>query len=355
MDDEEIKQINSIYDEMAVELKKLQAKTGWEDKSDAVVERYSQVIGEDRELIRGQRQLPIERTEGTANRIDAVTRELRLVNEKVQKAGRPTDEAKMAALAELKDRRKDLGQELRKLRTSKPSIEEENKLAKEVTPEMAEMQQQLGNIERQLKGLTVQSGAGNIRAQLMKARDELKAKIAAGTEEEVTAPEGKQKELPGIQPQRLAPTLREVTPEELTDARTAFVAAETKVEELKKAVRNTEAMQDNPQYFRELATRLRNEVKQYQAERRDFPNSFLLDRARADYAAREQNARYFDMLADLTEQGQADLKAIQKELEQAQRAVPKAEAALIDLERRKRMQEQQQGAVTKAPAGQTEA
>jgi len=114
-------------------------------------------------------------------------------------------------------------------------------------------------------------------------------------------------------------------------------------------------LQDNPQYFRELATRLRNEVKQYQSERRDFPNSFLLDRAIADYAAREQNSRYFDMLADLTEQGQADLKAIQKELEQAQRAVPKAEAALIDLERRKRMQEQQQGAVTKAPAGQTEA
>ena len=216
------------------------------------------------------------------------------------------------------------------------------------------MQQQLGNIERQLKGLTVESERGNIRAQLQKARDDLKAKIAAGTEEETAVATG-QRELAGIQPKRLAPTLREITPEELTDARTAFVAAETRVEELKKAVRNTEALQDNPQYFRELATRLRNEVKQYQAERKDFPNSFLLDRAVADYAAREQNARYFDMLADLTEQGQADLKAIQKELEQAQRAVPKAEAALIDLERRKRMQEQQQGAVTKAPAGQTEA
>jgi hypothetical protein len=120
-------------------------------------------------------------------------------------------------------------------------------------------------------------------------------------------------------------------------------------------VRNTEALQDNPQYFREIATRLRNEVKQYRRERSDFSNSILLSRAEPDYIAREQNARYFDKLADLSEQGQADLKAIQKELEQAQRAVPKAEAALIDLERRKRMQEQQQGAVTKAPAGQTEA
>jgi hypothetical protein len=341
-------------DTLALNVKKLQTKTGWEDKSDAIIDRYSDVIADERELVRGQRQLPIERVEGAADRIDEVTRELRLVNERVQKAGRPTDPAKMAALSDLKDRREDLGNELRKLRTSKPSIKEENKLAREVTPEMAEMQQQLGNIERQLKGLTVESERGNIRAQLQKARDDLKAKIAAGTEEETTAATG-QRELAGIQPKRLAPTLREITPEELTDARTAFVAAETRVEELKKAVRNTEALQDNPQYFRELATRLRNEVKQYQAERRDFPNSFLLDRSVADYAAREQNSRYFDMLADLTEQGQADLKAIQKELEQAQRAVPKAEAALIDLERRKRMQEQQQGAVTKAPAGQTEA
>jgi hypothetical protein len=327
---------------------------GLEERADAVIDRYSQVIAEEREVSKAGRQLPIERVEGAANRIDAVTRELRLVNERVQKAGRPTDEAKMAALAELKDRRKDLGDELRKLRTARPAIAEANKQAQEVTPEMAEMQQQLGNIERQLKGLTVESERGNIRAQLQKARDDLKAKIAAGTEEETTTAIG-QRELPGIQPQRLAPTLREITPEELTDARTAFVAAETRVEELKKAVRNTEALQDNPQYFRELANRLQNELDQYNQESRDFPNSFLLERAKADYAGRKQNARYFNMLADLTEQGQADLKAIQKELAQAQRAVPKAEAALIDLERRKRMQEQQQGAVTKAPAGQTEA
>jgi hypothetical protein len=343
---------------------------GMEDRAAAVIERYSQVIADERDVVKAGRQLPIERVEGAANRIDEVTRELRLVNEKIQKAGRPTDDAKTAALAELKDRRKDLGEELTKLRTARPAISEANKQAKEVTPEMAEMQQQLGNIERMLKDMGAvetteryvkdETGADvlqpftGLRGQLQKARDDLKAKIAAGTEEETTAATG-QRELPGIQPQRLAPTLREITPEELTDARTAFVAAETRVEELKKAVRNTEAVQDNPQYFRELATRLRNEVKQYQLERRDFPNSFLLDRARADYAAREQNARYFDMLADLTEQGQADLKAIQKELAQAQRAVPKTEAALIDLERRKRMQEQQQAAVTKAPAGQTEA
>jgi len=328
---------------------------GMEERAAAVIERYSQVIPEDRDLVKGQRQLPIERVEGAANRIDEVTRELRLVNERVQKAGRPTDEAKMAALAELKDRRKDLGNELKKLRAAKPSIKEENKQAKEVTPEMAEMQQQLGNIERQLKGLTVESSAGNIRAQLLKARDELKAKIEEGTtEEEATTTEG-QRELTGVQPKRLAPTLREITPEELTDARTAFVAAETKVEELKKAVRNAEAMQDSPQYFRELASRLKNEVDQYNLESKDFPDSFVLGRARADYKAREQNARYFNMLADLAEQGQADLKTVQKELAQAQRAVPKAEAALRDLERRKRMQEQQQAAVTKAPVGQTEA
>jgi hypothetical protein len=328
---------------------------GMEDKADAVIDRYSQVIADERDVVKAGRKLPIERVEGAADRIDEVTRELRLVNERVQKAGRPTDEAKMNALAELKDRRKDLGDELRKLRTSKPSIKEENKLAREVTPEMAEMQQQLGNIERQLKGLSVESERGNIRAQLLKARDDLKAKIDAGTTEEETAVATGQRELTGIQPKRLAPTLREITPDELTEARTAFVAAETKVEELKKAVRNTEALQDNPQYFRELATRLRNEVKQYKQERSDFSNSILLSRAEPDYIAREQNARYFDMLADLTEQGQADLKAIQKELEQAQRAVPKAEAALLDLERRQRMQEQQQGAITKAPAGQTEA
>jgi hypothetical protein len=359
-------------DTLALNVKKLQAKTGWEDKSDAIIDRYSNVIADERELIRGQRQLPIERVEGAANRIDEVTRELRLVNERVQKAGRPTDEAKMAALAELKDRRKDLGDELRKLRAARPAVAEENKLAKEVTPEMAEMQQQLGNIERKLRDMGVdfptesyvkdETGADvlqpftGLRGQLEKARADLKAKIAAGTQEtEETTEATGQRELTGIQPKRLAPTLREITPEELTDARTAFVAAETRVEELKKALRNTEAIQDNPQYFREIATRLRNEVKQYRQDRSDFSNSILLSRAEPDYIAREQNARYFDKLADLSEQGQADLKTVRQELAQAQRAVPKAEAALIDLERRKRMQEQQQAAVTKAPAGQTEA
>jgi hypothetical protein len=328
---------------------------GLEERADAVIERYSKVIADERELVKGQRQLPIERVEGAANRIDEVTRELRLVNERVQKSGRPTDEAKMAALAELKDRRKDLGNELRKLRVARPSVEEANKQVKEVTPEMAEMQQQLGNIERQLKGLTVQSGAGNIRAQLEKARDELKAKIAAGTEEEVTAPAGKQKELPGVQPQRLAPTLREITPEELTEARTAFVAAETKVEELKKAVRNTEAMQDNPQYFSEVAKRFKDEAKAFREELAQTPDNLLLQKLESDARSREQNARYFDMLATLSEEGRADLQAVKQELDQAQRAVPKAEAVLRDLERRQRMQEQQQAAVTKAPAGQIEA
>ena len=328
---------------------------GLEDRAAAVIDRYSKVIAEEREVAKAGRQLPIERVEGAANRIDEVTRELRLVNERVQKAGRPTDEAKMAALAELKDRRTDLGNELRKLRAAKPSLKEENKLAKEVTPEMAEMQQQLGNIERQLKGLSVESERGNIRAQLLKARDDLKAKIAAGAPEEEAAPVGKQKELTGIQPKRLAPTLREITAEELTDARTAFVAAETRVEELKKAVRNTEALQENPQYFRELASRLKNEVDQYKLESKDFPDSFLLERARADYAAREQNARYFSMLADLSEQGQADLQAVQKELVQAQKDLPKAEAAFRDLERRQRMQQQQQAAVTGTSPGQVEA
>ena len=328
---------------------------GMEDKADAVIKRYSNVIAEEREVSKAGRQLPIERVEGAANRIDEVTRELRLVNERVQKAGRPTDEAKMTALAELRERRTDLGNELRKLRAAKPSVKEENKLAKEVTPEMAEMQQQLGNIERQLKNLTVESSAGNIRAQLEKARDELKEKIAAGTPEEEAVTATGQRELTGIQPKRLAPTLREITAEELTDARTAFVAAETKVEELKKAVRNTEALQDNPQYFRELATRLQNEVDQYKLESKDFPNSFLLERAKADYAAREQNARYFNMLAGFAEQGQADVKTVQKELEQAQKALPKAEAAFRDLERRQRMQQQQQAAVTGAAPGQVEA
>ena len=345
---------------------------GMEDRAASVIERYSQVIGEDRDLVKGQRQLPIERVEGAANRIDEALRELRLVNEKVQKAGRPTDEAKMNALAELKDRRKDLGDEVRKLRAARPAVAEANKQAKEVTPEMAELQQQLGNIERMLKDMGAvetteryvkdETGADvlqpftGLRGQLQKAREELKAKIAAGTQEaeETTTATG-QRELTGIQPKRLAPTLREITPEELTEARTAFVAAETRVEELKKALRNTEAIQDNPQYFREIATRLRNEVKQYRQDRSDFSNSILLSRAEPDYIAREQNARYFDKLADLSEQGQADLRTVRQELAQAQRAVPKAEAALLDLERRKRMQEQQQAAVTKAPAGQTEA
>jgi len=358
-------------DTLALNVKKLQAKTGWEDKSDAIIDRYSDVIADERELVRGQRQLPIERVEGAANRIDEVTRELRLVNERVQKAGRPTDEAKMVALAELKDRRKDLGNELRKLRAAKPSVKEENRLAKEVTPEMAEMQQQLGNIERMLKDMGAvetteryvkdETGADvlqpftGLRGQLQKARDDLKAKIAAGTPEEEAATATGQRELTGIQPKRLAPTLREITPEELTEARTAFVAAETKVEELKKAVRNTEALQENPQYFRELATRLKNEVDQYKLEAKDFPNSFLLERAKADYAAREQNARYFNMLADLSEQGQADLQAVQKELAQAQKDLPKAEAAFRDLERRQRMQQQQQADVAGTTPGQVEA
>lgn len=340
---------------LALEVKKLQAKTGWEDKAAAVIERYSKVIPEESKISKAGRQLPIESVESNAERMDAIKRELRLINEKVQQAGRPTEEAKLIALGELKDRRKDLGDELKKLRGAKPSIEEANKQVKEVTPEMAEMQQQLATIERQLKDTTVTSERGNIRTQLEKARDELKAKIAAGTPEAEAAPAVVQKELPGIQPQRLAPTLREIPSDELTEARTDFVAAETKVEELKKAVRNTAAMQDNPQYFREIAKRLRDEV---QADKTRFAKDFKEERQanlESDIKAKEQNARYFDMLATLSDQGQADLKIVQKELAQAMRDVPKKEAAFRDLERRQRMQQQQQAAVTGATPGQVEA
>lgn len=339
---------------LAVEVKKLQAKTGWEDKADAIIDRYSSVIAEDKQLGRAGRVLPIEKVESNAERIDAIVRELRLINEKVQKAGRPTEEDKLAALADLKDRRKDLGKELQKLRAAKPTIEEANKKAKEITPEMAEMQRQLTAIEGQLKNLTVESGRGNIRAQLEKARDELKAKIAGETTAEV-APKGKQLGIVGIQPKNLVPTLREITPEELTKARTAFVAAETKVEELKKAVRNKEALQDNPQYFSEVAQRLRNEVDTYKKEYAQTSDNLVLQRLEAEYTARDQTARYFDLLADLAEQGQTDLKIIQQELAQAVEAVPKAENKFRELERRQRMQQQQQAAVTGATPGQVEA
>lgn len=220
--------------------------------------------------------------------------------------------------------------------------------------ERAEMERQLAGIERQLENLTVATARGDIRQRLEAARDELKTKLSAQGPAPAAQARG-QKQLPGVQ--RGAVTIvRPVSEARMSEARTEMVEARTRVETLKEALLRTGA---EPQYFREIAQRLRNEVDAfedaYEARVGTQRDQAQWDRLRLDSDKKLSQILYFEAMASSVE-AQADAKAkVQNELDRANARMERTTAAYEALSERQRRYEAQQESQIGAVPGQAAA
>lgn len=212
--------------------------------------------------------------------------------------------------------------------------------------ERAELQRELDGINRQLENLTVTTAGGKIRQQLEAARAELQAKLSF----QGPAPRERtlQRSLPGIVTGAAA-EVKPVSEERMTQARTDMVEARTKVETLKEALQRTGT---EPQYFRETAQRLRNEVEAYYDERERDPGNLILQRLEPTYSQKMSEVLYFEVLASSTED-QVDAKArVQTALDKATADMERTEAAYRALSERQRKYEAQEDVRRGAAPGQ---
>jgi hypothetical protein len=213
--------------------------------------------------------------------------------------------------------------------------------------ERAEMQRELDTINRQLENLTVTTSGGRIQQQLEAARDELQAKLSF----QGPAPkEGRvpQRVLPGIAT-GAAVEVKPVAEERMTQARTDMVEARTKVETLKDALQRTGT---EPQYFSEVAQRLRNEVEAYYDERERDPGNLVLQRLEPSYRQKMSEVLYFEVLAANTEDQTTARANVQTALDKATADMARTEAAYKALSERQRKYETQEDVRRGAAPGQ---
>lgn len=216
--------------------------------------------------------------------------------------------------------------------------------------ERAELQRELDGINRQLENLTVTTAGGKIRQQLEAARAELQAKLSF----QGPAPRERtlQRSLPGIVTGAAA-EVKPVSEERMTQARTDMVEARTKVETLREALQRTGT---EPQYFREIAQQLRNEVDAFEDAYESRFGSKLdqeeWDKKRIASDARLAKVLYFEVLASSTED-QVDAKArVQTALDKATADMERTEAAYKALSERQRKYEAQEDVRRGAAPGQ---
>ena len=212
--------------------------------------------------------------------------------------------------------------------------------------ERAELQRELDSINRQLENLTVTTAGGKIRQQLEAARAELQAKLSF----QGPAPKERtlQRSLPGI-PTGAVVDIKPVSEERMTQARTDMVEARTKVETLKEALRQTGT---EPQYFREAAQRLRNEVEAYYDERERDPGNLVLQRLESTYRQKMAEVLYFEVLASSTEDQVTAKATVQAALDKATANMERTAASYEALSERQRKYEAQEDVRRGAAPGQ---
>ena len=212
--------------------------------------------------------------------------------------------------------------------------------------ERAELQRELDTINRQLDNLTVTTASGKIKQQLEAARNDLQAKLSF----QGPAPKERtlQRSLPGIAT-GAAVEVKPVAEDRMTQARTDMVAARTKVETLKDALQRTGT---EPQYFSEVAQRLRNEVEAYYDERERDPGNLVLQRLEPSYSQKMSEVLYFEVLASNTEDQATARANVQTALDKATADMERTEAAYNALSERQRKYEAQEDVRRGAAPGQ---
>jgi len=305
------------------------------DQAESLIESYSHVIKEEKK--QRASDTAVDRRQRILERLQENQQSINALSEKIKRAGNPKGE-KLEQLNAWKDQRRALIEESTNLRKG---YNQRNLAEESVAPESLEVQQmrrQLRVIENQLENTTLQMSP-RVREQLETARDSLKNKLGAPAE----APEAYKEPtalLPGIVRGAAVEANKGVTPEKLTEARTAMGDARTRVEALRAALKNTG---NEPIYFREVAQRIRADVNEFDRQLEQTPNSIQLAKLSPVYEQKRKDITYFENLAKVAEAGKGNYRAkLEAELDKANTKLEKAESGYAALEAQQRRFEAQE-------------
>jgi hypothetical protein len=202
-------------------------------------------------------------------RIAANDKQIKQIRQDLKYAGRPTDPEKIAArdklVAELKPLLEEnvaLKAEYNKQQAGQaaPAVEE--------TGEVAEMRKELAGIERALASGMFK---GDAVQRLEAARAELQGRIEAATGP--TKPEAEVQEslLPGMAQRFAQFEYKPVAPEAITKAKTDYVKATQKVEDVRKALGRLDEM--GPKYFQEVATTYQQNIDAFNRQKQNLTDA----------------------------------------------------------------------------------
>lgn len=241
-----------------------------DDKLDGLISEFAEgspkelaKLSKDRRVAMGQRPPAIAGADIGA-RIAANDAQIKQIRQDLKYAGRPTDPEKVAARDKLVAELKPLLQENEQLRKqyNKMQAGQAAPAAVEETGEVAEMRQELAGIERALASGMFK---GDAVQRLEAARDELRQRIEAATGPTQPAAKAEEALLPGMAQRFAQFEYRPVAPGALVKARTEYVSATQKVEDVRKALSRLDEM--GPQYFQEVATTYKQNIEREAVER----------------------------------------------------------------------------------------
>jgi DNA repair exonuclease SbcCD ATPase subunit len=337
----------------------------------------------DRRVATGNRPAALEGADVGA-RIAYNENQIKQIRQDLKYAGRPTDPEKVAA----RDR---LVAELQPLLAENKALRERYNRQQEVTPvqeetgEVAEMRQELAGIERALASGMFK---GDAVQRLEAARDALQARLADAAPEmgpPTPTAEDRTSLLPGMSQRFAQFEYRPVAPEALAKAKTDYVKATQKIEDIRSALGRLDEM--GPKYFQEVATTYQQNIDAANRQKQNLADTLERLQKQLTEAKPEDAPDLQERINNIKEQ-QEIVGRKSKELEQAEAEVKRflnlaklagtssaqdlrpslerardealadkdrKEAAVKDLEKRQRMYEQQEAAKSGVDLGDIEA
>lgn len=376
-----------------------------EEQADGIVNRYATTIP-DVEPVRAIRRLPLEVAQEQADRLNDLETQLKNINDRVKRAGRPTKQDKVDALNQLKEERFFIQREIERARerikrlgdsapgAAMPAEEQQDlfgpleaeravlaekdrrlnalydereELVAELnrrnqlgaTPELQALVDKYAKETPRLKALDeaieeMEKERETARGKTSERYNAFKLSQEVGvtlTPEEAAA----QRALPGMAPSLFQQGAKPVESATLAAARTKYVETQTQIEGLRRALAKES---DGGRYFREMAAKAKSEYDAHRAEVERTPTLLLTARDTAYYNNLPKLVTKYTNLAKMAEVNKQTGKTkaqLEAALNRAVALQDKAKADLDALEKRQRAYEQRQAVVEGRAPGELEA
>ncbi len=376
-----------------------------EEQTDGIINRYATTI-KDVEPVKAIRRLPIEVAQEQADRLNDLEAQLKNINDRVMRSGRPTKKEKVDALNQLKEERFFIQREIERARANikrlgdaapgalLPEQEQQdlfgpleaersvlaekdrrlNELYDEretllaelsrrsqlgATPELQALSDKYAKEPPRLKALDeaieeMEKERETARGKTSERYNAFKVTQEFGTTltpEEAAA----QRSLPGMAPTKFQTGTKPVESATLKAARTKYIDTQTQIEGLRRALAKDS---DGGRYFREMAAKAKVESDEHNALLERVPDLVQTTRDIAYYANLPKLVTKYTNMAKMAEVNKQTGKTkaqLEAALKTALAQQDKAKADLDALELRQRAYEQRQAVIENRAPGELEA